>query len=60
MYSKNLHRWLVPFLQRVDEKAPKSSKILLQEYLVSMAKEDLALPLKVFEASKANVSYYVS
>jgi hypothetical protein len=27
---------------------------------VSMAKEDLALPLKVFEASKANVSYYVS
>ena len=56
MYTKNLHRWLLPFLQRCEEHNPGSSHALLREYLVTMAIEDLSLCLKVFEASKANVS----
>ncbi|ELT90143.1 hypothetical protein CAPTEDRAFT_162693 [Capitella teleta] len=57
MYTKNLHRWLLPFLQRVDEREANASHTLLREYLISMATDDLSLCLKVFEASKANLRY---
>ena len=56
MYVKNVHRWLVPFLQRCDKSEPGSFLDLLRRYLVSMASTDLTLVLKMFETSKADVS----
>lgn len=57
MYAKNLHRWLIPFFQRCDTHTPGSSRQLLRDYLVALAADDLTLCVKVFEASKANVSH---
>ena len=41
MYVKNLHRWLVPFLQQCERHEPGSAKELLHDYMISMAQDDL-------------------
>ncbi|XP_033750641.1 neuroblastoma-amplified sequence-like [Pecten maximus] len=55
MYVKNLHRWLVPFLMQCERQNAGSYNTLLRDYIVTMAKTDLSLVLKVFESSKANL-----
>ncbi|MGH0150881.1 UNVERIFIED_CONTAM: hypothetical protein FKN15_036299, partial [Acipenser sinensis] len=52
MYVKNAYQWMVPFLHRCESQKPGSANILLKEYLVTLAKEDLKYPLKIFQHSK--------
>jgi len=56
MYIKNVKRWLLPFLQRCNHTNDGCSDRLMVKYLISMAKIDLGLCLKIFRASKADVS----
>ncbi|XP_053503129.1 NBAS subunit of NRZ tethering complex isoform X1 [Ictalurus furcatus] len=51
-YVKNAFQWMVPFLHRCESQNEGSAVALLREYLVSLAKEDLTLPLKIFQYSK--------
>ncbi|KAM9497126.1 NBAS subunit of NRZ tethering complex isoform 1-T1 [Clarias gariepinus] len=51
-YVKNSFQWMVPFLHRCETQKEGSASALLREYLVSLAKEDLTLPLKIFQHSK--------
>ncbi|KAL3866901.1 hypothetical protein ACJMK2_044151 [Sinanodonta woodiana] len=55
MYSKNLHKWLIPFLKQCERRSPGTYNTLLRDYIVTMAKTNLTLPLKIFEASKINL-----
>ena len=50
------YQWMVPFLHRCEKQTPGMANELLKEYLVTSAKEDLALPLKIFQHSKPDVS----
>ncbi|XP_033860699.3 NBAS subunit of NRZ tethering complex [Acipenser ruthenus] len=52
MYVKNAYQWMVPFLHRCESQKPGSANILVKEYLVTLAKEDLKYPLKIFQHSK--------
>ncbi|KAK2171518.1 hypothetical protein NP493_1055g01018 [Ridgeia piscesae] len=54
MYIKNVKRWLLPFLQRCNHTNDGCSDRLMVKYLISMAKIDLGLCLKIFRASKAD------
>lgn len=56
MYIKNLHRWMVPFLQRCEKKEPGAYNRLLRDFVLTKAKNDLTFVLKIFEASKPSVS----
>ena len=56
MYSKNLRKWLVPFLRQCERRESGTYTKLLCDYVINMAKNDLARPLQVFEASKTHVS----
>ncbi|KAG5846526.1 hypothetical protein ANANG_G00115930 [Anguilla anguilla] len=51
-YVKNAYQWMVPFLHRCESQDAGSADALLREYLVTLAKEDLTLPLKIFQHSK--------
>uniref|UniRef100_A0A8C0HGQ5 NBAS subunit of NRZ tethering complex n=1 Tax=Chelonoidis abingdonii TaxID=106734 RepID=A0A8C0HGQ5_CHEAB len=51
-YVKNVYQWMVPFLHRCENQSPGLANTLFREYLVSLAKEDLKLPLKIFQNSK--------
>uniref|UniRef100_A0A670I1X9 NBAS subunit of NRZ tethering complex n=1 Tax=Podarcis muralis TaxID=64176 RepID=A0A670I1X9_PODMU len=51
-YVKNAYQWMVPFLHRCENESPGIANELLKEYLVTLAKEDLTFPLKIFEHSK--------
>nr|XP_055042803.1 NBAS subunit of NRZ tethering complex [Misgurnus anguillicaudatus] len=51
-YIRNLFQWMVPFLHRCERQQVGSSSRLLREYLVTLAKDDLKFPLKVFQHSK--------
>ncbi|KAM6458959.1 NBAS subunit of NRZ tethering complex isoform 2-T2 [Liasis olivaceus] len=51
-YVKNAYQWMVPFLHRCENESPGIANKLLREYLVTLAKEDLTFPLKIFEHSK--------
>ncbi|CAI9734159.1 neuroblastoma-amplified sequence-like [Octopus vulgaris] len=55
-YIKNIYSWLIPFLKRCEKNDPHAYMNLLKQYLMDVAKEDITLPLKVFEASKSNLS----
>lgn len=48
-YIQNIRRWLLPFLARCDKWNPGIAKCLLREYVVSTAKDDLGLPLKILQ-----------
>ena len=60
MYSKNVRKWLVPFLRQCERKSRGTYNSLLRDYIVTMAKADLSRPLKVFELSKIHVSLLYS
>uniref|UniRef100_A0A3B4G7Z2 NBAS subunit of NRZ tethering complex n=1 Tax=Pundamilia nyererei TaxID=303518 RepID=A0A3B4G7Z2_9CICH len=51
-YVKDSFQWMVPFLHRCEGQKEGSAKSLLREYLVSLAQEDLTLPLIIFKHSK--------
>ncbi|XP_030627151.1 NBAS subunit of NRZ tethering complex [Chanos chanos] len=51
-YVKNAFQWMVPFLHRCESQREGSAAALLREYLISLAKEDLTLPLQIFQHSK--------
>uniref|UniRef100_A0A674I865 NBAS subunit of NRZ tethering complex n=1 Tax=Terrapene triunguis TaxID=2587831 RepID=A0A674I865_9SAUR len=51
-YVKNVYQWMVPFLHRCENQSPGLANTLFREYLVSLAKEDLKFPLKIFQNSK--------
>jgi len=55
MYSKNLRKWLVPFLRQTERQTSGSYISLLRQYILNMAQSDLAKPLLIFEASKTHV-----
>lgn len=50
------YQWMVPFLHRCEKQSPGVANELLKEYLVTLAKGDLKLPLKIFQHSKPDVS----
>uniref|UniRef100_A0A4W4GXW6 Neuroblastoma-amplified sequence n=1 Tax=Electrophorus electricus TaxID=8005 RepID=A0A4W4GXW6_ELEEL len=51
-YVKNMFQWAVPFLHRCERQREGSASALLAQYLVSLAKDDLTVPLKIFQHSK--------
>uniref|UniRef100_A0A672QK13 Neuroblastoma-amplified sequence n=1 Tax=Sinocyclocheilus grahami TaxID=75366 RepID=A0A672QK13_SINGR len=51
-YVRNSFQWMVPFLHRCEGQRVGSASALLREYLVTLAKDDLTLPLKMFQHSK--------
>lgn len=55
-YVKDAFQWMVPFLHRCEGQREGAATSLLKEYLVSLARQDLALPLLVFQHSKPDVS----
>uniref|UniRef100_A0A663MSE3 NBAS subunit of NRZ tethering complex n=1 Tax=Athene cunicularia TaxID=194338 RepID=A0A663MSE3_ATHCN len=48
----NVYQWMIPFLHRCENQSPGLANSLFKEYLVTLAKEDLTLPLKIFQNSK--------
>uniref|UniRef100_A0A8C2EEM5 NBAS subunit of NRZ tethering complex n=1 Tax=Cyprinus carpio TaxID=7962 RepID=A0A8C2EEM5_CYPCA len=55
-YVRNSFQWMVPFLHRCEGQRVGSASTLLREYLVTLAKDDPALPLEIFQHSKPDVS----
>ncbi|XP_015206508.2 NBAS subunit of NRZ tethering complex isoform X1 [Lepisosteus oculatus] len=51
-YVKNAYQWMVPFLHRCENQKAGSANELLKEFLVSLSREDLTFPLKIFQHSK--------
>ncbi|KAM3930474.1 NBAS subunit of NRZ tethering complex isoform 3-T3 [Leptodactylus fuscus] len=51
-YVKNAYQWMVPFLHRCEAQTPGAANTLLKEYIVTLAKDDLKFPLKIFQHSK--------
>ncbi|XP_051501521.1 NBAS subunit of NRZ tethering complex-like isoform X3 [Myxocyprinus asiaticus] len=51
-YVRNSFQWMLPFLHRYERQRGGSASSLLREYLVTLAKDDLTLPLKIFQHSK--------
>ncbi|XP_036191191.1 neuroblastoma-amplified sequence isoform X1 [Myotis myotis] len=54
-YVTGAYQWMVPFLHRCEKQAPGAAQELLKEYLVTSAKGDLRLPLKIFQHSKPDL-----
>ncbi|EHB07797.1 Neuroblastoma-amplified sequence, partial [Heterocephalus glaber] len=54
-YVTSAYQWMVPFLHRCEKHSPGVAKELLREYLVTLAKGDLRLPLKIFQHSKPDL-----
>ncbi|XP_006910303.1 neuroblastoma-amplified sequence isoform X1 [Pteropus alecto] len=54
-YVTSAYQWMVPFLHRCEKQSPGVAKELLKEYLVTLAKGDLKLPLKIFQHSKPDL-----
>ncbi|XP_058468732.1 NBAS subunit of NRZ tethering complex [Solea solea] len=51
-YVKDVFQWMVPFLHRCEGQREGTAKSLLGDYLVSLAQQDLILPLIIFQHSK--------
>lgn len=54
-YVKDALQWMVPFLHRCEGQKEGAAKSLLRKYLVSLAQQDLTLPLIIFQHSKPDV-----
>ncbi|KAM7078156.1 NBAS subunit of NRZ tethering complex isoform 2-T2 [Molossus nigricans] len=54
-YVTSAYQWMVPFLHRCEKQSPGVAQELLKEYLVTLAKGDLTLPLKIFQHSKPDL-----
>ncbi|XP_052380578.1 NBAS subunit of NRZ tethering complex isoform X2 [Oncorhynchus keta] len=51
-YVKDVFQWMVPFLHRCEKQRGGASEALLREYLVTLSRQDLSLPLAVFQHSR--------
>ncbi|XP_071535636.1 NBAS subunit of NRZ tethering complex-like [Panulirus ornatus] len=51
-YIQNIRRWLLPFLARCEKWQPGSASVLMRTYLVTIATDDLRLPLKILQHSR--------
>ncbi|XP_028253229.1 NBAS subunit of NRZ tethering complex [Parambassis ranga] len=51
-YVKDAFQWMVPFMHRCEGQKEGAAEFLLREYLVSLATQDLTLPLIIFQHSK--------
>uniref|UniRef100_A0A8K9WWQ7 NBAS subunit of NRZ tethering complex n=1 Tax=Oncorhynchus mykiss TaxID=8022 RepID=A0A8K9WWQ7_ONCMY len=51
-YVKDVFQWMVPFLHRCEKQNGGASEALLREYLVTLSRQDLSLPLAVFQHSR--------
>eukprot|EP00063_Salmo_salar_P086911 XP_014061746.1 PREDICTED: neuroblastoma-amplified sequence-like [Salmo salar] len=51
-YVKDVFQWMVPFLHRCEKQMEGASEALLREYLVTLSRQDLSLPLAVFQHSR--------
>ncbi|XP_060222000.1 NBAS subunit of NRZ tethering complex isoform X3 [Meriones unguiculatus] len=54
-YVTSAYQWMVPFLHRCEKQSPGAANELLKEYLVTLAKGDLKLPVKIFQHSKPDL-----
>ncbi|EDM03117.1 rCG62269, isoform CRA_a [Rattus norvegicus] len=54
-YVTSAYQWMVPFLHRCEKQSAGAANELLREYLVTLAKGDLKLPLKIFQHSKPDL-----
>ncbi|XP_052042051.1 NBAS subunit of NRZ tethering complex isoform X3 [Apodemus sylvaticus] len=54
-YVTSAYQWMVPFLHRCEKQSPGTANELIREYLVTLAKGDLKLPLKIFQHSKPDL-----
>nr|XP_045004804.1 neuroblastoma-amplified sequence isoform X1 [Jaculus jaculus] len=54
-YVTSAYQWMVPFLHRCEKQSPGVANELLKEYLVTLAKENLKFPLKIFQHSKPDL-----
>uniref|UniRef100_A0A4W5MH12 Uncharacterized protein n=1 Tax=Hucho hucho TaxID=62062 RepID=A0A4W5MH12_9TELE len=57
-YVKDVFQWMVPFLHRCEKQIGGASEALLREYLVTLSRQDLSLPLAVFQHSRPDVSIH--
>jgi len=55
-YVKDAFQWMVPFLHRCEGQEEGAARSLLRDYLVSLAQQDLTMPLIIFQHSKPDVS----
>ncbi|XP_056284465.1 NBAS subunit of NRZ tethering complex isoform X3 [Pseudoliparis swirei] len=51
-YVKDAFQWMVPFLHRCEGQEEGAARSLLRDYLVSLAQQDLTMPLIIFQHSK--------
>eukprot|EP00057_Strongylocentrotus_purpuratus_P023613 XP_011678087.1 PREDICTED: neuroblastoma-amplified sequence [Strongylocentrotus purpuratus] len=51
-YVKDMKRWVIPFLQRCEEDSPGTRVTLTEEFMLSLAKEDLCKCQLILENSK--------
>lgn len=51
-YVKDIFQWMVPYLHRCEGQQEGAARSLLREYLVTLAQQDLTLPLIIFQHSK--------
>ncbi|XP_072167418.1 NBAS subunit of NRZ tethering complex-like [Diadema setosum] len=54
VYVKDMKRWVLPFLARREEQVPGSRSRLIEEFMLSMAKEDLSKCRLIFDSCKHN------
>uniref|UniRef100_A0A5F8H6Y9 NBAS subunit of NRZ tethering complex n=1 Tax=Monodelphis domestica TaxID=13616 RepID=A0A5F8H6Y9_MONDO len=54
-YVTNAYQWMVPLLHRWEKQSPGAASQLLKDYLVTSARADLRLPLKIFQHSKPDL-----
>lgn len=55
MYAKNIRRWVVPVLERCEQRERGAYRRLLREFLLTRSRTDLVIPLQIFQTSKTGV-----
>ncbi|XP_025077701.1 neuroblastoma-amplified sequence-like [Pomacea canaliculata] len=56
MYAKNIRRWVVPVLERCEQRERGAYRRLLREFLLTRSRTDLVIPLQIFQTSKTGVA----
>ncbi|CAL1282753.1 unnamed protein product [Larinioides sclopetarius] len=59
-FLKNVHQWLVPFLNRCSKYDPGSGRSLFKNYLLSVSKIDLIYCQKILENMKSDPSFIIT
>ncbi|GIY81302.1 neuroblastoma-amplified sequence [Caerostris extrusa] len=59
-FLKNVHQWLVPFLNRCSKYDAGSGKSLFKSYLLSISKKDFIYCQKILESIKSDPSFIIT